>query len=153
METLPIPCEHDAFALMAGMPDIETVRALESMLLQLPQVNIETQHMLHAGMYARTIFIPAGVMATGANLSLDSVGILFGDITVTTDEGTQRLTGFNVLSASKGHKRAGIANSDTWWTTVFRTDATTVDEAEKSITSESDMLLSRKLLKDTLCLD
>ena len=30
------------------------------------QVPIETRHVLHAGMYARTICIPAGVLITGA---------------------------------------------------------------------------------------
>jgi hypothetical protein len=145
METCLIPSHNESLELLGGMPSVEAVRELEGFLLDLPQVEIETTHLIHGGMYARTIFIPAGVIATGANLSLDSIGILFGDLTVTTDEGVQRLTGFNVLAASKGHKRAGIAHADTWWTTVFRTESNNVDDAENEITCESDRLLSRAL--------
>src|SRR3954451_13515341 len=45
---------------------IDQVRRLEDAALQLPQVAIETGHVLHAGLYARTIQIPAGVLLTGA---------------------------------------------------------------------------------------
>ena len=42
MEQTLIPCEDDALALMAGMPDVATVRQLESYLLALPQIDLAT---------------------------------------------------------------------------------------------------------------
>lgn len=94
-------------------------------------------------MYARTIFIPAGVALTGALTEMDNICVLYGDITVTTDEGTQRLTGFNVLPAKRGAKRAGVTHADTWWATVIPTELTDIDAIEDAMTTEADRLQTR----------
>ena len=130
--------------LLTGMPDPESVRALESVLLQLPQIDLQTSHLFGGGMYARTILIPAGTVLTGALTECDNLSVVYGDITVTTDEGVRRLEGYNVLPAKAGAKRAGVAHADTYWTTVFRTDATTVVEAEDALTPEASMLQTRR---------
>ncbi len=119
------------------------VAALEDQLLVLPQVQIDTTHVIHGGMCARTIQIPAGIMLTGALLNHDNICVVHGDISVTTDEGTQRLTGYHVLPASAGRKRAGVTHGDTWWTMVWRTDETDLAEIEDAMTPESDRLQSR----------
>ena len=41
-----------------------------------------------------------------------------GDITITDTNGTQRLTGINILEGPSGRKRAGLAHEDTRWITV-----------------------------------
>ena len=41
------------------------VEALEECMLDLPQLELTTEHVIHGGMYARTIVIPAGVAITG----------------------------------------------------------------------------------------
>lgn len=129
--------------LDASMPSPEKVRELESLLVQLPQVDLQTTHVIHGGLYARTILIPAGTMLTGAQTARDNVCIVCGDIEVTTDEGVQRLTGFHVLPAKAGAKRAGVTHADTWWTTVFRTDGQTVTECEDDVAAETDGLQTR----------
>jgi hypothetical protein len=121
-----------------------SVAELESLLLTVPQVDLSTANLIHAGMCARTIFIPAGVMLTGALTNLDNICITSGDITVTTDDGTVRFTGYHVLPATKGNKRAGIAHADTYWTTVWKTDLTDITEIEDEMTNESEILQSRK---------
>jgi hypothetical protein len=121
-----------------------SVAELESLLLTVPQVDLSTSNLIHAGMCSRTIFIPAGVMLTGALTNIDNICITSGDITVTIDEGTVRFTGYHVLPATKGNKRAGIAHADTYWTTVWKTDLTDITEIEEEMTCESDMLQSRK---------
>lgn len=131
-------------ALFTGMPDPEAVRALERTLADLPQVDLQTLHLVHGGMYARTIFIPAGTVLTGALTKQDNVCVVFGDITVTTDEGTQRLTGFHVLPAKAGAKRAGVAHSDTWWTTLMTTEHTEVADIEQQMTDEADLLQTNR---------
>jgi hypothetical protein len=122
-----------------------SVAELESLLLTVPQVDLSTSNLIHAGMCSRTIFIPAGVMLTGALTNIDNICITSGDITVTTDEGTVRFTGYHVLPATKGNKRAGIAHADTYWTTVWKTDLTDITDIEDEMTCESEMLQSRKL--------
>lgn len=138
---------HDAIDLarLTGMPDPASVRALESALLGLPQVDLQTQHLVHGGLYARTILIPAGTVLTGALTNMDNVCVVSGDITVTTDGGVQRLTGFHVIGAKAGAKRAGVAHADTWWTTLIPTDGLAdVGEIEAVMTDEVDALQTRR---------
>lgn len=123
---------------------IDKVRALENQLAALPQVEIETHHALHGGMYVRTITIPAGVALTGALIRVATVLIINGDADVYIGKSTKRLRGYNVLQASAGRKQAFYAHKDTQVTMVFPTDATTVEQAENEFTEEADRLLSRK---------
>lgn len=141
MSTLPAIEQQTGF--LAGMPTPEAVRRMEDMLLQMPQIDLQTQHLLSAGLYARTIFIPAGTVLTGALTNIDNLCVAFGDITVTTDDGPKRLTGFNVIPAMAGAKRAGVAHSDTWWVTILRTDCSTIEDAEEALTGEAERLQSR----------
>lgn len=129
---------------LSRMPDPATVRALERHILAGPQVDLGTQHLVHGGMYARTILVPAGCVLTGALTNADNVCIVSGDITVTTDEGPKRLRGYHVLPAQPGFKRAGIAHADTHWTTVIATELTDVHEIENAFTDEADMLQTRR---------
>jgi hypothetical protein len=124
---------------------IARVRRLEAALLELPQVPIATDHVLHGGMYARTIMIPAGVVLTGALIRVPTVLILAGDATVDTGEDAVRLTGYHVLAASAHRRQAFLAHADTWLTMVFATRAATVEQAEDEFTDEAHLLLSRQL--------
>ena len=144
MEQSLIPSSEQTLELLGGMPSIEAVRELESHLLALPQVDMATTHIIHGGMCARTILIPAGVVLTGALTNCDNVCVVCGDITVTTDDGPVRLTGYHVISAEPGFKRAGIAHADTYWTTVWRSELTDIAELEDEMTGESEMLQTRR---------
>ena len=131
-------------AALVGMPDPEAVRCLEAHLLEQPQVDLGTQHLIHGGLYARTIFIPAGTVLTGALTMADNVCVVCGDITVTTDEGPQRLSGYHVLPARAGSKRVGVTHADTWWTTLIPTPLTEVAAIEEAMTPEADRLQTRR---------
>lgn len=125
------------------LTELDRVRELEQVLRGFPQSRLETHHMLHGGMYARTIFIPAGTVLVGTLSKLDNICIVNGDITVTTDEATVRLAGYHILPATKGYKRVGLAHADTYWTTLIQTTKTTIQEAEDEFTNESEFLQSR----------
>lgn len=127
-------------------PSVERVREIEAELMQLPQVQLPTEMFAHGRMASRTIFIPAGVCLTGAETNADNICVVSGDITVTTDEGPKRLTGFHVLPAKAGAKRVGVANADTWWTTIWHTDLTDCTEIENEMTDEADKLMTRRAL-------
>ena len=120
------------------------VASMEAVLLDLPQVDLQTTNVVHGGMCARTILIPAGTVLTGALTNCDNICIVSGDIVVTTDEGAQRFTGYHVLPATKGKKRAGITCADTWWTTVHATELTDIQAIEDEMTGESAMLQTRR---------
>lgn len=129
-----------------AVPTPDRVRELEAELMKLPQVQLLTEMFAHGRMACRTIFIPAGVLLTGAETNCDNLCIMSGDITVTTDDGPQRLTGFHVIPARAGAKRVGRANADTWWTTIWHTDLTDCTEIENEMTDEADKLQTRRAL-------
>lgn len=123
---------------------IARVAAFERTRLELPQIPIRTHHVLHAGMYARTVMIPAGVVLTGALIKIPTVLVIAGDCIVSRgdDEGL-RITGTAVLPASAGRKQVFATYADTTVTMSFPTSAASVEEAEAEFTDEAGMLFSR----------
>lgn len=124
--------------------EINSVRQLEKYTLQAPQTDIATHHVLHAGMYARTIKIPAGVILTGALIKIATLLIVSGDCIVYMGDKSQELHGYHTLAASGNRKQAFIAKTDTYLTMVFATDAEKVDQAEERFTDEFSLLSSRR---------
>jgi hypothetical protein len=122
---------------------MERVRALEAQVRELPQVQIPTDHVIHAGLYARTICIPAGVILTGAEIARATLLVFDGHAAVTIGDTTQELAGRHVLPASAGRKQAFLALADTHLTMLFATHATDVATAEAQFTPEPEALMSR----------
>jgi hypothetical protein len=123
---------------------IGQVRRLESEAIQRQQIPIATSHVLHGGMYARTILIPAGVLITGVLVKVATMLIIQGDATVYVGDGEMRFTGYMPLTASAGRKQAFAAHADTYLTMIFPTAAKTVDDAERQFTDEFDLLASHR---------
>ena len=123
---------------------VAAVTALEDEVLKLPQVEIETEHAFHAGTYARTIKIPAGVVLTGAVIKIPTLLVFNGDAVVYRDDGPVRVTGHHVFLGAAGRKQAFLAIGDTFLTMVFATNAATIEEAEAEFTDDAARLMSRK---------
>lgn len=123
---------------------IDRVYKLESLSLNMPQVDISTSHVIHGGMYARTIMIPAGVMLTGALVKIATILIVQGDIIAYIGDQTVELHGYNVLPAAANRKQAFITQTGTYLTMIFPSDSTSVQEAESEFTDEASGLMSRK---------
>ena len=126
-----------------GEAAIDNVRRLESLAREMPQVAIATDHVIHAGMYARTVLVPAGVMITGVLIKIATLLIVHGDAVVYVDGGAVQLRGYNVLPASAGRKQAFVAQTDTHLTMIFPSDAKNVEQAERQFTDEVERLSSR----------
>lgn len=123
---------------------IDRVRLAEGRASELPQVPITTEHMIHGGLYLRTVRLPAGVRITGALVKRATALIVHGDAVAYLGEETIRLCGYNVLPASAGRKQVFVALSETVLTMILPTDAKTVDEAERQFTDELEILASRR---------
>lgn len=122
---------------------IARVKAFEMQLAELPQVTMETEHVIHGGMYARTIMISAGVAITGALVKVPTMLIVNGHVLVTVGDYTLELVGHHVLPASGHRKQAFYAVKDTYLTMLFATDATSVEQAEDEFTDDAERLMSR----------
>ena len=143
-DLIPVAGGTTARLPVMGQNEVEHVRRLERAALRLPQVDIPTDHVFHAGMYARTIKIPAGVALTGAQIKRPTILIISGDTLVYGESGPTRYTGYHVALGQSGRKQAFYALADTYLTMLFPTGATTADEAEKEFTDEHEKLISRK---------
>lgn len=123
---------------------IQNARDMETYLLSLPQVLVTTAHTLHAGVYTRTVFIPKGVVISGALIKRSVNLIISGDTTVFIgDDKAKEYKGYASITAMPYRKQVFIANEDTYLTMFFATEATTIEEAENEFTDEVDNLISR----------
>lgn len=119
-------------------PDADTLRGkvvhLEAEMKKLPQVEIKTTHHFAHGIYAREIFVPAGVLLTGKIHKTDHLNILSqGEMTVLTDGGMKRLKAPCAFVATAGTKRAGYAHEDCVWTTIHASNETDLDKLEAEL--------------------
>jgi hypothetical protein len=122
---------------------VAKVREFEHELAQMPQAEIHTDHLIHGGMYVRTIKIPAGVALTGAFIKRPTTLVVTGDVVLYTGDEALHLVGHHVIPASAGRKQAFMANADTWLTMAFPTSATTIEAAECEFTDDAHLLMSR----------
>lgn len=122
---------------------LDKIRIYEANLAERPQIPIHTEHILHGGMYARTIRLGAGVEITGALMKVATILIVNGKCVMLAGDKGIGLEGFQVMAASKGRKQVFATVEDTEITMIFRTDAKTVEEAENEFTDEADRLMSR----------
>lgn len=123
---------------------LATVRAFAAEELQEPQVDLDTTHVLHGGVYSRTVCLPAGTTITGAPIKIATQVIIQGDVVVWLGSESRRVAGYNVLPASAGRQQVFAAIRETFITMLFPTKAKTVEEAEREFTDEADTLASRR---------
>ncbi len=108
---------------------------LEAAVASLPPAEAPVTHHFAPGVYAREMFIPAGVMLTGkihkhAHLNIISAG----RILVVGMDGTQREVVAPAAFVSKpGTRRAGLALEDTTWTTIHPTQHTDLALIEEEV--------------------
>jgi len=123
---------------------IEKVRLVQNAMLKFPQIDLPVHHILHGGMYSRSLVIPAGVAIAGAFIQVPTTLVVSGNVTVYANDQAYEIDGYQVLVASAGRKQVFVAHTDTNMTMTFATDAKTVEDAENEFTSEPDLLASRR---------
>ena len=127
------------------------VEALADFAREAPQYPIETEHVIHGGMYCRTIMLPAGYILTGTLVKVPTLLTINGCVTVYLgDEGSAEIAGHAVLPASAGRKQAFVSHTYTYISMVFSTDARSIEAAEAEMTDEADILISRSIGTNTI---
>ena len=87
-------------------------------MAQMPQVEVPVLERYANGIYAREVIIPADTLLTGRIYLDDHFDVMvYGDITVSSDDGCKRLQGFNMFEGVQGKKRAGYTHAETRWIT------------------------------------
>lgn len=124
-------------------PTRDQIIAAAAMLRDFPQVDLGTRHQLAGGMYARTIFIPAGTILAGAAHKTEHFDVMQGDVSIVTPNGLMRISGTHTLITPAGTERQGFAHSDTVWTTICRTDKLAIEEIEAELVHTPELLQTR----------
>jgi hypothetical protein len=132
-----------------SVASVAKVRRLTDLSLKhLPQIPFKTEHRLHAGIYTRTVTIPAppfggkATVCTGVLVKIPTQLIISGDVIVYMGEGEApaHVNGQRAFLGSAGRKQAFLSNGEYTMTMCFATDAKTVAEAEAQFTDEVDLL-------------
>jgi hypothetical protein len=132
-------------------PDVLAgLQAVQEKLLSVPQIDVQTDHVIHGGVYTRTITIAPGTVLMGAHILIPTTLIVNGETAVFTGENWIELKGFHVIPAMAGRKQIFVAQEETTISMIFRTDAKTVEEAEKEFTDEAELLMSKQSTIDTI---
>lgn len=132
-------------ALPAITPEmLEKVSEVESRIMQAEQITVQTEHILHGGMYSRTVRLAPRVVIVGTLLKVPTIVIVHGSTLMLAGDKWYKLDGYNVMPAQSGRKQIFVTNEETEITMIFPTQAKTVAEAEAEFTSECDKLLSRR---------
>lgn len=105
----------------------------------LPCLDIQTElppiHHFAAGLYARSMVVPAGMLLVGMLHTSEHISILSaGSISVWSVGGeVQHFEAPHIFVGQPGARRIGFTHSDVVWTTIHATDATTVEDAERQL--------------------
>jgi hypothetical protein len=123
---------------------LDRLHEADRLIRSCPQVEILTEHLLHGGMYARTIRRGPGVVAVGSVILRATILIVNGPCSLLTDRGRLDLSGYNVLPGLPGRKSFSLTHGPVEMTMIFPTSARTVAEAEEEIFGEASDLMSRQ---------
>jgi len=146
IDAVPTASPSGGLSLPTMSPEaIQKVRALQDALADCEQVDMPTEHLIHAGMYARTVRLGPGVALAGALLKVATTVIVSGDCTVFIGDEAVELSGYNVLAGGAGRKQAFVTHSEVCITAIFATDAASVCEAEAEATDEHESLQTRRV--------
>lgn len=126
------------------------LRAAEFALSQTPQIDVATEHVLHGGMYARTVRLGSGVIITGALIKIPTMLVFNGHADVLIGDEWAEFNGYGVIPASAGRKQVFVTRSAVELTMIFPTQAKTVEEAEAEFTDEAGRLMSRRSTRDVV---
>lgn len=147
MQHSSLPVARSSLPVISSMSElaIENVRAVEGLSSKMEQVPLVTEHVLHAGLYSRTVTIPAGGMVTGVFVTTPTLLIVNGDALIYRDIGLEpiHVLGYQVIPAGANRKQLFMAKEETTLTMIFATQAKTIEAAEDEFTNETHLLSSR----------
>jgi len=130
--------------MLGNMPEILRI---EQELLKLPQAECPVTHYHIDGVYARSMFIPAGTLLTGKIHNFENIAILAkGRLRITNGTDSYIISEGHIMVDPPGIKRLGYAETDVVFITVHRTDNTEIDAIEDELVSDTFEEYEQQLL-------
>lgn len=123
-------------------PGRAQIERLEAELRKLPSADIPTDHTFGPGFYARTITLAEGTVLTGRVHMTEHIFILSkGDMTLVTEDGSQRVQAPYQAVCRAGLKRAGYAHADSVCSNIHITPETDLGKLEAALVEPETMAL------------
>jgi hypothetical protein len=132
----------------ASGENLAKIKIAEEIIRGRPQIEFCTEHVFHAGMYARTVRIASHVVFTSVLIKRATLLISQGCYEVLAGDRWLRYEGYNVLCGFAGRKQIYRTVTPIELTMIFPTEAQSVVDAEREFTDEVESLLSHKLEND-----
>jgi hypothetical protein len=133
------------------VPTIEQIEKLQSEMVKMPQVELETEHYFSGGMYCRKLIRPAGTLIVGkVHKQAHFFMCAKGEIVAWSENGMKKLCAGDIIESKPGTKRVTLALSDAIGVTFHKTDKTDLDEIEAELIEPDEIALfdsSNKLKK------
>jgi hypothetical protein len=128
---------------------LDALTRLQNSLLAMPasdfqQTPLTTEHLLHGGMYARTVRRDFDSVTIGSLINRATILIIHGPCSILIGDKRVDLDGYNVLAGLPNRKSMSVTRGLVEMTMICPTSATTVEEAENEIFAEADQLVSRR---------
>ena len=131
------------------MTDRAKLLKLEAAIAERPQVEIEITHHFAPGVYAREMFVPAGVLLTGKIHKTEHLNILSqGRLSISGTGKSMTVKAPFAYVSVIGTKRAIYAHEDSTWTTIHATEETDLDVIEDMTIAKSFTELDNLLARD-----
>lgn len=127
---------------LPAVPTREKIEALKALMVSMPdeaKVPFDNRHDFCPGVYARTIFMPAGlVVISKIHKTQHFFVVVKGSCTVVDSHGTRQLIVAPHLGVTMpGTERALHIHEDCIWTTFHATNLTDPEEIGKQILADS----------------
>ena len=115
---------------------------LQAVMLQMPQVELSTEHLFADGMYCRALFRPADTTIVGkVHRREHFYVVLSGEVTVVGDGYREHIKAPRIIVSQPGTKRAVYAHVDSLCATFHRTNSTDLEEIERELVEEDKTAL------------
>jgi len=112
--------------------------------------NFPLEHHFENGMYTRKIFMPKGMLGISLIHKQDHpTFILSGECSILLDTGeVERYKAPHIIQTKAGTQRVMYMHDNSEWACVYKTDATTVKDAEAEIYTENYRELPKELINN-----
>lgn len=120
----------------------DSIDELEDEIIKEPLMDFSTTHVFKGGMYARSLYIPKGVVVTGRRHKTEHINIVStGSCSVMTEdsggeEETIEVQAPSMFSSKEGVRKVVYAHEDVIWTTIHTCSSDNVTDALKELTED-----------------
>lgn len=142
---------NDLIQILLDLNTREKVNIAERIMKQLPigdinkpeflgRVELKVEHDFSLGVYARILYIPAGVTLVGKLHKYPQINLIRqGELSVLVGQEIKRLKAPFVVASPAGTKRIAYVHRDTVWVTIHGTDLKDVDAIEDYFIAKNDL--------------